>query len=477
MAGFTYRIESFAGLDQSRSESLISPAFSPDAMNMDTSDGNLAVTRGYSRLLSGPVPAESTSGVDRICFFRSSSGEIPIAISGGCIYTWSEDDEEWSRAYMYPLVMERRHYSVLMTRIGTTDVMLIADGANPILKFDGESFSQFGSEAGCSDVAVGYIAMYRGRLFAAGDLDNPNRLYYSKLPGGERTIEDWGYDQDSPAVEGGHVEIGTTSGDPITAICAISNQLLIFKKNSIYRLIGDRPGNFNIELIEQDSTPVADTACAVYRDMVFFVTDDGLHCFNGVDTALMPDAHRIKRIMESADTSDTRMATAGDRIYFTVKLGTETRLIEYDTGTRRYMQYGGFTAKDLAPHGGKLVLATAERYIVRWGEGDTFDGAPIAAYWTTPLTDLGDKSVIKSLRELYLRGSSEGSAMLMIDASAGVFRDTYRVLLPRTEEEVLEVPMQNEGRTLRLKLYNEAGGHFTLTGGLELGMNVRKRTE
>ena len=283
MAGFTYKIERFAGIDQSRDESLISPSYTPDAMNMDVSDGCLSVTKGFTKLLSAPVPVESTSGIDRVCFFRNASKDIPMALSGGYIYTYDHTEESWTRAYGYSLVGATRRYTVLMTRIGTTDVMLIADGVNPILKFDGTNFSDFGSAANCSDAPVGCIAMYRSRLFAAGDRNNPNRLYYSKLPGGGRTIEDWGSDPDSPAVEGGHVEIGTTSGDPITAICAMSNQLLIFKKNSIYRLIGDRPGNFTVELIESDSTPVASTGTAVWRDIIYFVTSDGLHCFNGVD--------------------------------------------------------------------------------------------------------------------------------------------------------------------------------------------------
>jgi hypothetical protein len=477
MAGFTYKIDRFIGLDQSRDESLISPSCTPDAMNMDVSDGTLAVTKGFSKLLPAGVPVESTSGIDRVCFFRNASKDIPMALSGGFIYTYDADEEAWTRAYSYSLVGSVRKYSVLMTRIGDTDVMLIADGVNPILKFDGETFSQFGSSANCSDAAVGCIAMYRSRLFAAGDYQNPNRLYYSKLPGSGRTIEDWGYDPDSPAVEGGHVEIGTTSGDPITAICAMSNQLLIFKKNSIYRLIGDRPGNFTVELIESDSTPVASTGTAVWRDIIYFVTSDGLHCFNGVDASPMPDSRMIKRIMEGADTTDTRVATAGDRLFFTVKRGAETRLIEYDLTARRYMQYGGFKADDLASRDGSLIIANSTRYIEKWGEGGSFDGTPIGAYWSTPLTDLGDKSIIKTLRELYLRGTPEGASMLNLETSVGRHRDTYRVLLPETEDEVLEVPLKNEGRTFRLRLSNEAGGRFTIVGGLELEMGIRRRTE
>ncbi len=473
MAGFTYRIESFRGIDQSRDESLISPAYSPDAMNMDASDGDLAVTKGFSKLLSAPVPVVGTSGVDRICFFRNSSTEIPLALSGGYIYRYDSDEDEWVHAYSYPLVLERRHYSVLMTRIGMTDYMLIADGVNSILKFDGETFSLFGSEEACSNIEVSYIAMFRGRLFAAGNFDHPNRLYYSKLPGGDRTIEDWGPDEDSPAVEGGHVEIGTTSGDPITAICAISNQLLIFKKNSIYRLIGDRPSNYNIELIKTDSTFVSDTATAVWRDVVYYVTEGGLHCFNGVDAAPMPDARMIKHIMQGADTTDTRMAVAGDKLYFTLTTAGGPRLIEYDLTERRYMQYGGFRATDVAGRDGGLVLASSERFIEKWGEGDSFDGTPIEAYWNTPLTDLGDKSAIKTLRELYLRG--EGRAA--VTADIGAVSDEYSLLLPASRAEVLETPLKNEGRTLRLRFANENGSFFRLVGGAELEMGVRRRTE
>lgn len=474
MASYTYRIEGFAGIDQSRDESYISPSYSPDAMNMDTSDGNLAVCKGFTKLLPAPVPAESTSGIDCVCFFRDASRDIPMAISGGYIYTYDEEDEEWTQAYEYSLVLATRHYSVLMTRIGTTDTMLIADGANQILKFDGTDFSAFGSSEGCSDIAVSCIAMYRGRLFAAGDYQNPNRLYYSKLPGGDRTIEDWGYDADSPAVEGGHVEIGTTSGDPITAICAMSNQLLIFKKNSIYRLIGDRPGNFTIELIVSDSTFVTDTATAVYRDVIYYVTEGGLHCFNGVDAAPLPDARLIKRIMDGADTSDTRVAVVGDRLYFTIKKDDYTRLIEYDLKTRHYMQYGGFKLYDINSLDGKLIITTDSRYLEKWGEGNSFDGQPIEAYWTTPLTDLGEKSAVKSMRELFLRGRADSP--LIVDMNVGGKRDTYRVLLPETLDDVLEVPLKNEGRTMNLKISNENGGGFSIVGGMEIEMNVRRRT-
>ena len=475
MANYTYRIESFFGLDQSRGEGLVSPSFSPDAMNMDTSDGELAVTRGFTKLLPAAVPTVSSSPIDCIRFFKNAEDTIPVALSGGKIFTCSR--QRWTEAYSYSNIPIRRRYSVIMTRIGMTDVMLIADGANRILKFDGTSFSVFGTAEGCSDIAVGTLAMFRSRLFAAGDRNNPNRLYYSKLPGGSRSIEDWGPDADSPSVEGGHIEIGAAGGDPITAICAMSNQLLIFKQNSIYRLIGDRPGNFTVELIGSDTTPVAKTATAVWRDLIYYVTEGGLCCFNGVDASPMPDARMIKRIMDGADTSDSRLAAAGDRLFFTVKKGSETRLIEYDLTRRSYMQYGGFTASDIVSKDGALVLAVSTRYVEKWGTGSDFDGVPIEAYWKTPLTDLGDKSVIKGLRALYLRGESGGAGRIRIETEIGTVTDERTVLLPETLGEAAEVPLSNEGRTFRLRISNEIGSAFRLVGGLELEMSVRRRTD
>ena len=128
--------------------------------------------------------------------------------------------------------------------------------------------------------------MYRGRLFAAGDAANPDRLYYSVLPGSGRTVEQWGAVEASPAVEGGHVEIGALGGDPIVAVRALSNQLLIFKKNSLYRLFGDRPSNYTVEHIDTEIPQTNHAAVAVYGDMLYFGTQNGLYYYNGVTASL-----------------------------------------------------------------------------------------------------------------------------------------------------------------------------------------------
>ncbi|MCH5278575.1 MAG: hypothetical protein J1E60_02170 [Christensenellaceae bacterium] len=468
----TYSIQRFIGINQGSDENGLSPTFSPDAANMDTTDGNLSVASGYTKYIQSMIPGSDT--IDAIAVHKSSKGEMPIVITGKKVYVYKNG--VWGQVYNYEDARTTIHYDTALVRINTVDYLLIADGAHQLIKFDGTRATPFGSEEGCSNIPVSYLTIYRGRLFAAGDPENPDRLYYSCLPGSGRTIEDWGYVESSPAVEGGHAEVGSTGGDPIVAIRALSNQLLIFKKNSLYRLIGDRPSNFTIERIDTSIRSTVHTAIAAYGDVLYFVTADGLYYYNGVTARPCPDMRMIKGILSESDVSGTRAVVVKDKLYFTLKRGgaKTDAIIEYDLIEHKYMLREGFNVNDITVLGENLLLVNNTHHVYLWGSGNTYDGQPINAYWYTPLTDLGDKAAIKSLHELYIRGSGD---TLLIEADAGTVKTHYRAILPEDRSEVLEIPMLNEARCIRLKFANEAGGHFTLEGGVELCLGLRRRVD
>lgn len=76
------------------------------------------------------------------------------------------------------------------------------------------------------------------------------------------------------------------------------------------------------------------------------------------------------------------------------------------------------------------------------------------------MTDLGDKGCIKQLRRLYMRGSAHEDAAVLLDAIAGDNTSTHRVLLPSSEKRVLEIPLNNEGRTFSLVFITKAADAF-----------------
>lgn len=468
-----YSIPAFVGLDQSADENALSPSFSPDARNMDTSYGDLAVAKGFSRFVPSPVPGTGT--IRRLIMYRTPSGLVPVVAAGNSIYSYRGG--AWHEEYVYPSAAGSSFGSV-ETAIDGQDCLIIADGAHQAVKFTGSAASVFGSSAGGSHRPVNFVVMYRSRLFAAGDPSYPNRLYWSQLPGGDRSIEDWGAVEASPNVEGGSTEVGETSGDPIVALASLSNQILIFKKYSVWRLIGDKPSNYTVERIEAITGGFAHTSLVHYADVAYFMTNNGLYLFNGVTVRRSPDADRIRGVLAEASADDSRGALAGNKLCFTLDLDGESAIVEYDMERRAYMLRTGFTVSDIASADDKLYVVTGDRYICLWNDGATYDGAPVEAYWRTPLTDLRDKGAIKALRALYLRGRADADdSAILIDASVGGVTSTHRMLLPAESAEVLEVPLINEGRAFSLRLYNEAGGGFTVIGGAELELTVKRRVD
>ena len=473
MAIKLFRIDEFAGIDQSRDENSLPFSASPDACNMDTENGGLAVARGYVRHLPAPVPGDGA--IHALGLYATQIGDRFIAAAGDSLYAW--DGQAWQLFYTYANGLSAHRFDFVQAQIDGVDQLIIGCGESQLVKFNGTAASLFGSAGQVSDLSVLYLTLYRGRLFAAGNPAHPNRLYWSQLPGSGRSIEAWGPVSASPNVEGGHAEVGSTASDPIVGLAALSNQVVIFKKHSIYRLLGDKPGNFTIEEVDSRAERTDDAAVVACGDALYFMSAGGLCCFNGVTAEPMRDARKIRTLLANADVSASRGALCRDKLYFTLRDAAGDALIEYDLVRGVYMLRRGFSVRGLCARDGALYLIDGERYVCRFNEGRDYAGRPISAWWRTPETDLHEKSTIKGMRALYLRGQAdEKQSALLVDVKTGSMTHTHRLLLPENGSEVLEVPLQNEGRTFSLRLYNEAGGHFALTSGAEIEFEHRRRT-
>ena len=463
-----YKISQFYGINQSVEESYLPNGYTSDAYNMNTDDGNLSVAGGFSHHVLRAIPCESN--VERCTVFHHKNGDIYLAFSDGHIYV--SFGTVWLDAYTYSQTKKSSDYGFLEAKIGTSDCLLIANGKSNIIKFDGSEFSDFGSEQKLSDKPVKYLAIYKNRLFCAGDENHPNRLYWSKLPGDNRSIEDWGADESSVNVEGGHTQVGQFDNDPIVAITALSSQLLIFKKNSIYRLYGDRPSNFTVEQIESVTEYTPHTSVVHYGDVAYFMTSSGMYVFDGVTAHATADSEHIKNVLKKADFSFSKGARTKEKLFFTAKMDDEDIIIEYNRKRRTYMLRKGFEASDIFSLGDRLCVVS-DKWVCVFDGSESYAGQPINAYWKTPFTDLDEKTVIKQLDELYLRGDKSKSGTVHITACAGGIRSEYSITL--TDNEITHIPLCNEGRCFCLEFSNENGGSFSLKGGIELIISMRGR--
>jgi hypothetical protein len=475
MALRQYRIPVFYGIAQNVTENRQNDGESPDACNMDTSSGRLSVAKGYVRESNVAFPAPENA--IRLYVWRQAGQRKLLVVTQSELFVLDETAGEWKSLHDFSTEAIAAQYDFLPVKIASTEYLLVANGTARMIKWDGASASAelFGSTEGLSDIAVNFVELYYARLFAAGDADHPSRLYYSQAPGDTRTIEAWAVAEESENVSGGFVEVGTDS-DPITGLFALSNQLLIFKRDSLYRLLGDRPGNFRIQPVNGTMQQTVHTACVRAGDVLYFLTEGGMYYFDGQSVQKKADADKVQTLLKNAKLTACVASARGDKLYFSFREaatdGANDAVLIYDLVRGTYMLRRGFTVRGMYSAGGTLYLLDGEGLPCRFEEGETYDGARIDAYWKTPMTDLDSKAVNKRLEELYLRGSGGILSVEAVTESGTVYNER---LMPGGSERILELGLIGEGRAFQLVFQNVNGSSFVIDGGVELIMDMQRR--
>lgn len=336
---------------------------------------------------------------------------------------------------------------------------------------------------GISDIPVTYMDLYYNRLMCAGDPEHPSRLYWSQPPGDVRTIEDWSMDDASELSSGGHTEVGNTSSEPIVAIVALSNQLLIFKEASVWRLIGDRPSNYAITRVNKDMEMTTNSSIIANGDVPFWITRAGMYYHDGQTAHLSPTARQIQGLLETVNLENCKSCENRDRLYFSCRVGAgpeDDTLIVYDQKERVHLIRNGFKLTDVCSYNGIIYMINSDRFVYQWDkECHTYAGYedgevvenPIYAYWNTPFTDLQARSVTKHVKWLYLRGKGD-KALIDIKAGPYVQHETYA--MPAKQGDIIRIPLRYEGRAIGLRLQNVAGGWFEVEGGLTLRYEAKE---
>ena len=474
MAYQTSALPAFSGVRMDLCDQLLSSGFSPDACNVDTRSGALKSATGFSRAVPDLIGSDET--LTRLYVYSAAGGDRYLAVSTGSIFLYRPLQRDWHRIFRFDSETAGDEIDFLRARIGSDDRLLIAVGHEQMLTLDAATGTTefFGTAEKLSDKPVKFAELYFGRLFCAGDHTAPSRLYWSKAPGDGRTIDDWRSDPAGENVSGGHVDVGVDD-DPITGLFAMSNQLVIFKRDSMYRLLGDRPSNYRIVAVDASFRQPLHTACARYADRLFFLTDAGLCWYDGQTVRRSAGSRALEPLLKGSDLSSARAAACGDLLYFAVRtrFGAQYNdaVLEYDVQRDRFMIRRGFTTADLCASHGVLYAVTGARKLVAFDNNNTYDGDPIDAYWETPRIDLGHKETIKTLLMLIAGGS--GKLAVRATSNGGTFET--ETLFSDVPDSVSEIPLRGTGRVFRLRFQSVNGMPFTLDAPVTLLFDQQRR--
>lgn len=537
-----YNISEFLGIAQHRDGSLLNTGTAIDARNMDTSDGNLSVAKGYIKRSSNALPSSAGKLLRVIPVDESNV----IAVTQNSIFHGTYTEWNLTPVYTFsPALPSNCQIGYALGKINTTNVVVIGTGKTQLIKVNlGTTVTAelFGSglyiyestvasyadkvvtltdamsqdiqvkfvvegglyidgvfragtvtssttvtlneepadapeagdtakiRGGASDAHCNFICMHNGRLFAAGDPENSNRLYWSTIPGDGRTIEHWLAIPSSVDLSGGYVEVGDTTADPIIGICELSTQILVFKRYSIYRLYGDRPSYYTVERVERFTERMSNAGVAVKSDIPYWLTKSGVKLFNGADMELLDGGQNFlcSFIDKVTDISQSKGFTARNKLYWTCRVGTgdyDDSVIVYDTTNGTYMVRDGFKIADMCAFENSVYLMNDTGYLYEFEKGDKYDGQAISAYWQTQPTDLSAKYQDKQLKHLFFR--ADGSTVIIETSNRNsVITTERRVLL---NEDMIDIPLLSVPcRRFSVKLSNESGGYFSIQGGLQI---------
>ena len=326
---------------------------------------------------------------------------------------------------------------------------------------------------GGSDAHVAYAELYANRLFTAGDPSATFRLYWSAVPGDGRTIEDWLSVDGSYDASGGYVEVGDGSADKIIGLTALSNQLIIWKRYSVWRLFGDRPSTFTLERVDKDSDLVSNAGIIVKYDAPYLLMPNGIYTYNGVSVVPVDNGVQpLKRFFDTLhpDVANSRSAFWNNRFYMSCKTGGSSTyddaVIVFDISRGSYMIRDGFEVADLEAIGSDIFMVNGQRYVYRFESGADYDGAPISAYWLTQPMDFGRKMARHQAMGIYAHITG---ADVKVTANGDylnketivtpfVIRAGYTTVRFKTDQSYF----------VQFKFENIDGGAWTLHGGVNV---------
>lgn len=343
---------------------------------------------------------------------------------------------------------------------------------------------------GCSDFPVTHMQMYYGRLFAAANKSNkdfPRRLFWSRLPGDGRTIEDWTSDDASVDTSGGHVDVGDPSDGYITGLVECSGQLLIFTLNRLWRLYGSSPSNYRLELVGALDSPRISNPIEA-NGTVYWLSRTGISYYNGSYISASDDDYNTrnlltdlpKSVLDAMDHDTVNGVLFDNSIMFAFDLSPESGavLLRYELQTGNVIRYvvpcadfkQQFTDSMIRDFGSETGAVNYEaRYLQAivhsdntmsmtqwhsWGRQTRgwYNGAPLHSEWESDWTDMRQPEVVKKAHTVIMRGS--GVFDLTMDSE--VSGTTIHVVMPDTKSRVKELsPHYGEGRSMKMKISSD----------------------
>lgn len=478
----------FTGIDESQGQTNANPDIAASAHNISTRQNRLATATGYEEAIAARVPGKIT----RIMRFdrRTETGSHTHILAATQDTVYDYRDGVWVPIFEGAASGE---WSYVVWEKDMRDLIIMGNGLDPVKKWYGdtdtiEDLEGLPKEDGVT-VKFKYLALHKERLWGAGNPLSPDTGYYSRAWDPEK----WDKDPMNPIRGGGSLLFPQHDGSIINGLKLVLGDVVLFRPNGITRVFGDTPDNYQQINVRGSIGPVSNESIVDAGTMSWFLCSDGLGYYDGMSTGMVDD-RKITSIFDRVTDGAREKANGIMRsniLYMALPLDGATEcnaVLEFDTVRQTYMLHEGIPAQDfMFSNAIREQLLIAVDDMVCSMEGKTLNGEPIRAQWVSPWFDLGSQSTIKTITRLYTHGKislpyellkgkpadqAMASILLIVETERGktVKRQTAR----NNSELALAASMLVIGKRFRVIFENVDGSAFSLDGGIELDVTVRK---
>ena len=477
----TLRIPEFKGLNQYGDSIGTDPRYAMETSGMLTKQGVLSPVASCEKLSAAlPAPIETLARLYRRWY--TDDHEVLVAASGGRLYWMLPGSSEWTLMEM-PFGWQQPTYQTnvwswvayeinLEDSEAPVDVLLMSNALDGMICIRGDTME-------VSPVATpkkfGVIARHAERIWGGGIPDDPDMLVYSA----PYDPFNWSQNDEIPEDGAGDIMQPSWDGDSFTALTTFGSQLLAFKKNRVWRVLGTNPGEYVFKEQYGGGAAYANTV-AVDGLRILTLGRDGLLVYNGetVEPYRQEYARLIFDRMNHAALDQSTACMYGDVYYCALPLDgspTNNAVLMYNTLEQTFLLREDVSVEAFLPAEDRMYFTSAETpgRIWLWHEDGWDDDRNVQrAVWVSPWQNFGLHNVASGGFQVYLTVECKEPCALNIGIQTEKKLKKKKVVFSPPEysrfAKQKRISFGGSGRRFRLIIESETEIPWRIVGGIQV---------
>jgi len=473
------------GINEFTTDALLDPSEAVYAKNCIIDNGSLTTEREPDILA---YIKYATRDIDRIILFHTESETLKLAQVQDKLYKF-DGTLFCTIPFSLPIDYVNFQYNgenVLICCCGGTPFIIYKNGTtksllNRRLEYDTdgsikyyvtpEGYKHTKEKSVQSTAPPGnLLELYQDRLWIANSpgTTNSDRIYFSTSGVNGADINDFTtpIEEGEANMHGGFIDIRSYDGSGIIGLKAAFDSLVVFKKKTIYKIVGYSPDTFQVVQVAGSSGTIADKSIAVGNNGIYYLSENGIYFYDGTNTHLI--SKKIQKTLSKLEYLKLKKVCGcffNNKYYLAIPINYNsdaTRVIEYDTINDSFMihDYLGSGVTDLKVIDNNLAMASGKFIQDINGTSDSF---VMSTVWETGFYDFGSQNSKKNTTYIYFRakGSYKNSKIKFTLESD---RKSKSIEVPLTNENIIyKKKLKNKGRYFKLIIENPYNSYFELS--------------